>query len=399
MYSLDHIVAEGETEQSEQMNIFAGGKGLNQSVAVSRAGAKVYHAGCIGKDGDMLFDVLNGENIDTSLVKKLPEPNGHAIIQVSCKGENSIFVYPGTNRMITREYVDVVLAGFGKGDIVILQNEINSIDYIIEKAFKSGMTVILNPSPINDDVLKLDLNMISYIVLNEIEAKKLFGGTDAEASIFVASQKYPKLHIVLTKGVHGSIYHGPDGTIFQNAYKVEAVDTTAAGDTFMGYFVAGIANRLPLKTVLRQAAAASAIAVSRHGASPSVPHVSEVLRKIGTMSEHRTNAADDALKQKIDEYILNNIKDVTIEGLAKELHYSYHSIGRAIKKITGKSYTEYVVQLRVVFAAKLLKETNMPVSEIIEFVGYENESFFRRKFKEQYGTAPNKFRNAGRKQE
>ena len=155
VYSLDHIVRVGETENSDKMEIFAGGKGLNQSIAIARAGEKVCHAGCVGEDGDMLIELMRDSGVDTSCIKTVDSKNGHAIIQVSCAGENSIFLYPGSNAMVTREYIDAVLDGFSKGDLVLLQNEISNVDYIIRRAYEKKMQVMLNPSPFNEKLKEI----------------------------------------------------------------------------------------------------------------------------------------------------------------------------------------------------------------------------------------------------
>ena len=136
VYSIDHIVKAGETETTHKMSVFPGGKGLNQSIAAARAGVKIYHAGCVGCDGDILTKILAESGADISYIKRTPEKNGHAIIQVSKEGENSIFLFPGSNELITEDYIDNVLSGFGKGDILLLQNEISNVDYIAEKAHK-----------------------------------------------------------------------------------------------------------------------------------------------------------------------------------------------------------------------------------------------------------------------
>lgn len=285
VYRLNHITAEGETQQSEGFNIYTGGKGLNQSIAAARAGAKVFHAGCVGSDGDMLTDVMSQSGIDVSYVKRLDEKNGHAIIQVSDKGENSIIVFPGTNKLIDKQHIDFVLGNFECGDIVILQNEINNVEYIIKKAYKRSLTVILNPSPIGENLFGIDFNMISYLVLNEIEAKALFGCQTAEESVDKALMMYPSLKIVLTLGSKGSMYKSSDESVFQHAFKVDAVDTTAAGDTFMGYFAAGLVRNLPVSQILKIASAASAVAVSKHGAAPSIPCISTVEEKLAAMTE------------------------------------------------------------------------------------------------------------------
>ena len=137
---MDHIVAVGETETSDKMNVFPGGKGLNQSIALARAGGEVCHAGCIGEDGDLLLELLKSSGVDVSGVKRVDGKNGHAIIQVSAHGDNSIFIYPGSNARITPEFADETLSHFERGDIILLQNELNAVDYIVEKAieFKLG---------------------------------------------------------------------------------------------------------------------------------------------------------------------------------------------------------------------------------------------------------------------
>ena len=119
VYTVEHIVVPGETVSSSKLELFAGGKGLNQSIAAARAGAKVFHAGCLGNDGGMLKEVLVDSGVDISNVTELDTKNGHAIIQVSSQGENSIFLYPGSNALVTKEIIDSVLKKFGKDDILL----------------------------------------------------------------------------------------------------------------------------------------------------------------------------------------------------------------------------------------------------------------------------------------
>ncbi len=283
VYQLDHMVTEGETERSDSMAIFAGGKGLNQSIAAARAGIKICHAGYIGADGDFLLDALTKDGVDTTFVRRVAEKNGHAIIQVNRFGENAIVVHPGTNAMLDEPYVDDVLSHFSAGDLVILQNETNLLPYIIRQAYQRKMAILLNPSPINQALQNVPLSMLSYLVLNEIEAASLFHGKDTDTCLTNAAAQYPTLRIVLTRGKQGAIYWDEDGTLYQHAFLVDAVDTTAAGDTFTGYFVSGLARDISIQANLRTASAASAIAVSRHGASPSIPTMDEVTRQIGHM--------------------------------------------------------------------------------------------------------------------
>lgn len=280
VYSLDHIVSPGETETTYKMETFSGGKGLNQSIAVAKAGAKIFHAGCIGEGGQMLEDMMKSSGVDTTYIKKVPEKNGHAIIQVTAKGENSIFLYPGSNAMVEKDYIDSVLADFSENDILLLQNEISNIDYIVEKAYEKGMCIILNPSPFNDEIKKIDFNMLSYIILNEVEAKAVSGSEDAKESLAFFQKHYPDLKVMLTLGSRGCIYKDTEIEASQDIFPVEVVDTTAAGDTFTGYFIAGISMGDDIAEVLKTASMASAIAVSRKGAAPSIPKRCEVLEAL-----------------------------------------------------------------------------------------------------------------------
>lgn len=281
VYSLDHIVRVGETETTHKMGIFPGGKGLNQSIAVSRAGASVYHAGCLGYDGDMLREILLDSGVDVSFLKTVEEKNGHAIIQVSAKGENSIFLYPGSNETVTEAYIDEVLAHFETGDILLLQNEISNVGYLVERAHRKGMRIVLNPSPMNDALRALDLGKISYLILNEVEAEEITGCDRPEGAIALLRSRYPALCVMLTLGEKGCLYADGGRELYQPAFSVKAVDTTAAGDTFTGYFVAGLASGEDMTAVLRVALAASAISVTRNGAAPSIPERDEVMMWLG----------------------------------------------------------------------------------------------------------------------
>ncbi len=283
VYALDHILKVGETLVADKLSVFPGGKGLNQSIAIARAGAPVYHAGCVGHDGDFLLELMSESGVDVSYIKRVNEKNGHAIIEVSREGDNSIFIYAGSNGMIEQPDIDRVLSNFGSGDLLLLQNEINNIDYIIEKAHAVGMDIILNPSPINEKITKLDFNMLSYIILNEIEAADISGCPDPYDALDFFKKKYPNLKIMLTLGKNGCVYQDGDKRVAHPIFETVAVDTTAAGDTFTGYFIAGLSEKLEIEEILRLASCASAISVSRHGAAPSIPTKGEVASLINTM--------------------------------------------------------------------------------------------------------------------
>lgn len=277
VYDVDHAVRPGETLSSYDMETFCGGKGLNQSVALSRAGVDVYHAGLSGEDGQKFLDLCKTCGIHTDYIKTVDGKSGHTIIQVDKNAQNCILLYGGSNRKITKEFVDEVLSAFEKDDIILLQNEINELDYIIDKAYEKHMTIILNPSPFDDRLNNCDMRKISIFLMNEIEGEQITKERDPDKILDIMREKYPNAKVVLTLGIDGVRYQDSDKRCSQSACKVEAVDTTAAGDTFTGYFIYGIINAMEIKYVLEMCTKASAIAVSRKGATDSIPFLREVL--------------------------------------------------------------------------------------------------------------------------
>ena len=284
VYRVDHILVKGETESSFSRNIFAGGKGLNQSVALGRAGVNVYHAGCIGEDGRFMVELLNEAGVDTRFVKVLTDsPSGHTVIQNDKEGDNCILLYGGANIRVTKEQVDETLKEFDAGDYLVLQNEISELPYIIEKAHEKGMVIVLNPAPMNENIQRLELSYVDYFILNEIEAAQLTARSsditrqpDEEELVNALRKEFPSAKTVLTLGAAGSVYIDDKDTIRQGIYEVKPVDTTAAGDTFTGYFLAGMTEGKPVKEALDMAAKASSITVTRPGAAPSIPLRSEL---------------------------------------------------------------------------------------------------------------------------
>ena len=393
VYSLDHIVRLGETTSSAQLKLFPGGKGLNQAIATARAGAMVYFAGAVGVDGQMLLDILEESGVNTAFIKRVDEKNGHAIIQVTAAAENAIIICPGSNGMITSDYVDFVLSNFGFGDIIVLQNEINNIDYIISSAYKRGMQIVLNPSPFNSVMREIDYSKISYLMVNEVEAGEISGCNNPAECLNFFRVNYPSLKVVMTLGKEGCVYLDKDNEFWQSAFMVDAVDTTAAGDTFTGYFVAELAAGASVPDALKFSSLASAISVSRKGAAPSIPLRREVVIGLRQLKPRKPDNKNSKLKVKIDVYIDENIKDATLSSLASYLGYSTTYTGVLVKKLFSESFCTVLQERRCELAHDLLLNTSMSVSEIIESVGYNNESFFRRIFKEKYGKTPLNFRN------
>lgn len=280
VYSVDHIFEIGETVDSLGMEVFVGGKGLNQSIALARAGAEVVHCGCVGKDSEALLKALTENRVDTTMIQQLEIPNGHAIIQLDKAGRNSILLYGGSNQAITKEYIDEVFSKLSAEDGLLLQNEISQLPYILEKAAQQQIPVILNPSPINEALAATDLSMVSWFILNEIELEHLTGEADPLKGLAKLYEKYPQTKIIVTLGKEGAVYFDGEETYRQSIFEVVSKDTTAAGDTFTGYFFAAILAGEEVPTALRNAAAAAALAVTEKGASNSIPVQTAVQRFI-----------------------------------------------------------------------------------------------------------------------
>ena len=277
VYSVDHIVQPGETEASVSMNTFLGGKGMNQSVALAKAGVEVYQGGMIGEDGQPFLDACAEYGVRADFIRKVEGKSGHAVIQIDSSAQNCILLYGGANQMLTERYVDEVLEHFGAGDILLLQNEVNLLPYIVDKAYEKGMQIALNPSPFNEKLSKVDMTKISIFLLNEVEGNQVTGLTVPEEIIVKMQELYPHAKIVLTLGKDGAVYAEGEQRFFQPIFPVKAVDTTAAGDTFTGYFLAGLAEGMAIPETLKMSAKASSIAVSRAGAVPSIPYRAEVM--------------------------------------------------------------------------------------------------------------------------
>ena len=283
-YSVPHFVQRGETLSASQLRLFPGGKGLNQATALARAGLAVSLAGAIGEDGRFLLEILHESGVDTRHVDVLPDVRtGHAIIQNDAGGDNCILVYGGANHRTDREQIDRVLADFGPGDVLTVQNEIRELDYLIRAADGRGMRVALTPAPMNEAVAALPLEKLDWLFLNEVEGAALLG-CDVEGDPLAAAealrQRFGIGSVVLTLGAEGSAYAGAEGRFRQQAVKAEAVDTTGAGDTFAGFFLGGVLLGYDVPGAMRFASTAAAIAITRPGASSSIPVKAEVLEKM-----------------------------------------------------------------------------------------------------------------------
>lgn len=278
VYSVPHFVEAGETLSSTKMEVFSGGKGLNQSIALARAGAEVYHAGAIGPDGESLRALMADAGVHTDYLQTLPTVTGHAVIQLTPKGQNCIIISAGANGELTEAYLDGVLENFGAGDLLLVQNETNNVPYAMRRAKEKGMKIAFNASPISEALLSYPLDLVDYYLINEVEGKALAGeeAKSNEEILAALKKRFPNAAIVLTVGKDGVLYQYGDERAGHGIYDVPVADTTAAGDTFCGFFLASTAKGLTAAEALRMASLASSMAVSKKGAANSIPSWDEV---------------------------------------------------------------------------------------------------------------------------
>jgi ribokinase len=286
----DKLPAIGETIVGEKLLKFPGGKGLNQAIAARRAGSEVLMVGSIGNDadGDYLFDILKSENIDPKFITKTSEQTGIAVIEVSKSAENRIIIIAGANSK-TR-FSNEVLTSSPSVNVSLAQLEtpIAEVAKFIHESKAAGKITILNPAPIQ----KLDQQLLQdtdYLIANETEASFLIGSAvehlskDEAVSIARQLQKNGSKKVIITLGEQGSVYLDQEKELFTPAYKVKAVDTTAAGDAFCGAFATAISENKPVEYALKFASAAGGLAATKAGAVPSLPTQQEILSMITSL--------------------------------------------------------------------------------------------------------------------
>lgn len=279
VYDVDDFAKPGETISATAYSQFAGGKGLNQSLALARCGANTHHIGAVGQGGEELVNLLGEAGVNTEFIKTLPAQCGHAIIQVNSKGQNCIVVFGGANKLVQDNYIDECLTRFSPEDILLVQNETSSVAYAMKKAHEIGLKIAFNPSPITDELLGYPLEYVDYFIVNELEGKTLAASeSNNESEILAAmAKRFPRADIVLTLGKLGAVYKTKTEVLRHGVYDVPVVDTTAAGDTFCGYIFACLAKGLNEKDALHYASVASSLAVSKKGAAPSIPAWQQVV--------------------------------------------------------------------------------------------------------------------------
>ena len=280
-YSVDEFVQPGETITAKNLSKFCGGKGLNQSIALASAGADVAHFGCVGEDGDILLDMLKSRGVNTDSVIKIDNiTSGHAIIQVDSHGQNSILLYPGANRRMTPELIDRELEKYSCGDWLLIQNETNCLEYIMRAANKKGMKIAFNPSPMDGTVSTLPLELVDLFLVNEIEGAAVTGKEITEEITAEFKKLFPNAAVILTLGKKGSIFKSEKDMLFQPSYCGTVKDTTGAGDTYTGFFIANYIKGVSPQECMRIAAMSSTVQISRDGAAIAIPTKQEVLNAL-----------------------------------------------------------------------------------------------------------------------
>jgi ribokinase len=277
VYQVDHFVKPGETLLATDQQRFLGGKGFNQSVALALAGVEVHHAGKVGADGKEVLEQCREYGIHADGIAISSKPTGHAIIQIDSKGQNTIILSGGANQDIGKAHIDEVLSHFSAGDYLLIQNEISDLSYLISTAKEKGLIIVFNPAPMNSHVFSYPLDLIDIFILNEIEAADLSGQQETEAALTFLKTRYADAEIIITQGSKGVLYLNAEGELATVlALPVKVVDTTAAGDTFVGYFLSALVQGLTLADAIDLANRAASITVQTLGASNSIPRTKQV---------------------------------------------------------------------------------------------------------------------------
>lgn len=272
-YQVGHIPAPGETIAATDLTRGLGGKGANQSVALSHAGTDVCHIGAVGADGDWMLQQLNSLGLETDFIEKQEIPSGHAIITVAADGENAITLFKGANHEISDRHIQASLAEIGSDDWLVLQNETNGQSTAIAMAKAAGAKVVYSAAPFVLDDVKRVLPEIDVLAVNETEAKQLL---DALGLGEITDLPLPEL--VMTLGAKGAVYHelGSKTKIQTDPIQVDVIDTTGAGDTFIGYFIGRLDAGDSVQDALHIANNAAALKVTRAGTADAIPTLDDV---------------------------------------------------------------------------------------------------------------------------
>jgi ribokinase len=282
IFTVDHIVKSGETIGSASLVRSAGGKGANQAAALAKAGVEVCMAGKIGEDGEFLLKLLQSYGVDTAHVSRYEGATGQAIIQLDRDKQNAIVLFAGGNGRITPDEIKGTIGKFSAGDIIVLQNEVVHLAEIMKTAREQGLRICFNPSPCDETIETLPLQLTDTFFVNELEGAALASlpaTTPPPLILDRLVERFPAAEIILTAGKDGA-YYGFRGTREKgDIVDLPVADTTGAGDTFTGYFIAARGKNRSVAESLAIACRAASIAVSRLGAMEAIPFANEVFRE------------------------------------------------------------------------------------------------------------------------
>ena len=271
-YRVGHFPGPGEILAASSYAFGLGGKGANQSAAAAKAGAKVHHIGAVGPDGLWTLDQLSGWGVDVSQVARTGIPTGHAIITIDAAAENTIVIFPGANRAVPAGLLEKALAGARPGDTLLFQNETDWQAEVANLAQERGLYTVYSAAPFDVTAVEAVLGHIDLLVLNAVEAEQLAAALAAPLDGLGVPE------VLVTRGDQGAEWRCRDGRrVLAPAHKIAAVvDTTGAGDTFLGYFVAARDQGLDTQAALGRAAVAASLKVARPGTADAIPTAAEV---------------------------------------------------------------------------------------------------------------------------
>ena len=282
VFQIPHFVRAGETLSSTGYAIFPGGKGLNQSIAVAEAGCAVTHVGAVGEDGRWLAELMTARGVNITHLGITNTPTGQAILQIDPSGENAIIILGGANLAAHEHLIDAALNDATGDEILLIQNETSGNEAAIRQAKAKGLQVAFNMAPMNANARALPLALIDYFIINETEGEALTDKTEPSEICDAVLDQYPHSAVVLTLGPAGVLFRTAERNLSQPAYPVETVDTTGAGDTFTGYFLATLMKTQQVELALQTAAAAAALSVTQPGAATSIPTLHDVNQFLAT---------------------------------------------------------------------------------------------------------------------
>lgn len=270
VYRVPHIPAPGETLTSDARHVFLGGKGANMSVAAARAGARVNHIGAVGEDGAWAVQRLLEYGVDTRNIATIGTETAQAVIMVDPQGENAILLHAGANAEIPQTVLQTAMTEAETGDWLVIQNETNLQRTAAGLARKMGLRVAYAAAPFDADRVAAVLPHLDFLILNAVEAAQFQDATGQSPADLAVSD------VIVTLGADGADWYSKAGKQHFDAYDVDPVDTTGAGDTFTGYVLAARDRGLPMPQAIALATKAAALMVMRHGTADVIPDLSEV---------------------------------------------------------------------------------------------------------------------------